>query len=239
MASPRRSTSALQEWYTHDPMRSALVLPVLALSLLVLALVMAWPKGSHAPGKTDASTQETGAPRGTGASLAHWRETCRSLSRSPQNSLEGALDVSNRYSFTVAVEANPSATGEGAQLCSGLLLTPRLVLTAGHCVCGWHKAEAGGHQGEAFMDRSGCTSFATITSMIYQPRTPGRAPPPCMTHAEARSTLTRSFSSCATHRASSRLSTRTLPSSSSKSQCRMSRLLPGWRPPRLGWMSHS
>ncbi|KFE64252.1 hypothetical protein DB31_2046 [Hyalangium minutum] len=62
------------------------------------------------------------------------------------------------------------------QLCSGLLLAPRLVLTVGHCVCGWHKAEADGDLNEALIDRSDCASSATIIAMIYQTRKPGRAP---------------------------------------------------------------
>lgn len=157
-------------------MRPALVLPVLLLSLLVLMLVMGWPQGLHAPGKADASTQETVTPRDADVTLGILAGDAPDPVQIPQNSLEGALDVSNRYSFTVSVEANPTATEEGVQLCSGLLLTPRLVLTAGHCVCGWHKAEKDGRQGEALMDRSGCAASATITAMIYQPRTPGRAP---------------------------------------------------------------
>lgn len=143
-------------------MRSFLVL-VLILSVLCLALVLGWPKGARAPGEADASTQKGGATRADPAEL-------------PRNLLEGALDVANRYSFTVSVDANPFAAGEGARLCSGLLLAPRLVLTAGHCVCGWLKAGTEGAQGAALMDRSGCVSSATITAMIYQPREPGRAP---------------------------------------------------------------
>ena len=157
-------------------MRPALVLPVLILSLLCLALVLGWPKGSHAPGKADASTQEALAPRDADVTLGTLAGDVSDPVQIPQNSLEGALDASNRYSFTVSVEANPSATEGGAQLCSGLLLAPRLVLTAGHCVCGWHKAETDGDQGEALMDRSDCASSATIIAMIYQPRKPGRAP---------------------------------------------------------------
>lgn len=144
-------------------MRPALVLPMLFLCLLCLALVLSWPKGAHAPGKADVTVGTLAGEVSDPVQI-------------PQSSLEGALDVSNRYSFTVAVEANSSATEEGVQLCSGLLLAPHLVLTAGHCVCGWHKPEADGDWGEALIDRSDCASSATITAMIYQPRKPGRAP---------------------------------------------------------------
>jgi len=157
-------------------MRPALVLPVLILGLLCLTLVLGWPQGSHSPGKADASTHEAVAPRDADVTLGTLAGDVSDPVLIPQNSLEGALDVSNRYSFTVSVEANPSATEEGVQLCSGLLLAPRLVLTAGHCVCGWHKAQADGDQSEALIDRSDCASSATITAMIYQPRKPGRAP---------------------------------------------------------------
>jgi hypothetical protein len=157
-------------------MRPALVLPVLILSVLCLALVLGWPKGVHAPGKADASTQESVVHRDADVTLGTLAGDVADPVQLPRNSLEGALDVSNRYSFTVSVEANSSTTKEGARLCSGLLLAPRLVLTAGHCVCGWHKAETDGGLGEALMNGSDCVSSATITAMIYQPRKPGRAP---------------------------------------------------------------
>lgn len=157
-------------------MRPALALPVLILSLLCLALVLGWPKDVYAPGKADASSQESVGARDADVSLGTLARDVSDPVQVPQNSLEGALDVSNRYSFTVAVDASSSATAEGARLCSGLLLAPRLVLTAGHCVCGWHKAEADGDRGESLMDHSDCASSATITAMIYQPREPGRPP---------------------------------------------------------------
>jgi len=157
-------------------MRPALALSVLILSLLCLALVVGWPKGAPAPGKADASTQEAVAHRDAAATLGPLAGDVSDPVQLPQNSLGGALDVSNRYSFTVSVEANSSAREEGAQLCSGLLLAPHLVLTAGHCVCGWHKPETDGDRGEALIDRSDCVSSATITAMIYQPRKPERAP---------------------------------------------------------------
>jgi hypothetical protein len=160
----------------RDPMRPTLVLAMLILSLLCLALVHGWPQGSHAPGKADASPQEAEASRDAGGTHGTLAGDVSDPVQIPQNFLEGALDVSNRYSFTISVEANPSAPEEGVRLCSGLVLAPRLVLTAGHCVCGWHKAETDGAREEARIDRSDCASSATITAMSYQPRKPGRAP---------------------------------------------------------------
>jgi hypothetical protein len=157
-------------------MRLALALPVLVLCLLCLALVLGWHKNSPAPGKADASTQGTVSARDADVTVGTLAGDVSDPVQIQQNLLEGALDVSNRYSFTVSIEANPSTTEEGTLTCSGLVIAPRLVLTAGHCVCGWHKTETNGNRDEALIDRSACASSATITAMIYQPRKPGGAP---------------------------------------------------------------
>jgi hypothetical protein len=165
-------------------MRPTLVLTVLVLGLLCLGLLLGWPAGAPPSGKTDASTQASVAPTNAAVTIKPLAEEVSGPVLLPRNLLEGVLDVSNRYSFTVKVEAHFSAQQEAQQLCSGLLLAPRLVLTAGHCVCDWYKPETADAQDEAVIDLSGCASHATVTAMIYQPRAPGR--PPTALHANHR-----------------------------------------------------
>lgn len=46
----------------------------------------------------------------------------------------GTLDVTNRFLPAVGINT-PAKLRDGEGPCSGVLITPRLVLTAGHCVC--------------------------------------------------------------------------------------------------------
>ncbi|WP_224241499.1 trypsin-like serine protease [Hyalangium gracile] len=63
---------------------------------------------------------------------------------------DGLGDSTNRYSSTVMVNASTAA---GKSKCNGVILAPRLVLTAGHCVC-----------------RSrDCAENATVTTVTYPP----------------------------------------------------------------------
>jgi hypothetical protein len=46
----------------------------------------------------------------------------------------GPLDANNRYSSNVAIHTN-AKRDDGSEHCSGILVSPRDILTAGHCVC--------------------------------------------------------------------------------------------------------
>lgn len=71
-----------------------------------------------------------------------------------------AEDVGNRYASVVVVQSEGTLYG----FCSGVLIDPRLVLTAGHCVCTPTQATP------ALVDSSSCIKRAQITAYLYEKR---------------------------------------------------------------------
>jgi hypothetical protein len=78
---------------------------------------------------------------------------------------DGLSDSTNRYSSTVMVAASTPLSGPTR--CNGVIIAPRLVLTAGHCVC--HENQVTPSKGEArtIIDASDCVEYATVTTAIY------------------------------------------------------------------------
>jgi hypothetical protein len=76
---------------------------------------------------------------------------------------KSSVDTSNRYKATVQVDG-----GRGP--CSGVLVTPRVVVTAGHCVC--FPREAGPEEAPAttLIDKTTCASTATVKVLTYRPK---------------------------------------------------------------------
>jgi Trypsin len=78
---------------------------------------------------------------------------------------DGSRDAGNRYSFTVMVEASPGP--QETIHCSGVLLSPRLILTAGHCVCGARPIRLPDSEAHSVIDTSKCAADATIETVTY------------------------------------------------------------------------
>ncbi|MBN1207374.1 MAG: trypsin-like peptidase domain-containing protein [Myxococcaceae bacterium] len=86
----------------------------------------------------------------------------RHASRQP-----GTLDFGNRYASTVIVTSEIKEEGIGQ--CSGVIVDRRLILTAGHCVCGRRKAAPHEGGGGHLIDGASCARTATVETILYEP----------------------------------------------------------------------
>lgn len=83
---------------------------------------------------------------------------------------ESRIDSQNRYLFTASISTRFLVAGQGIQEmnCSGVLIDPRVVLTAGHCVCSPRKALPPEAAGASFIDRSTCVETTSVTLIRYR-----------------------------------------------------------------------
>jgi len=75
--------------------------------------------------------------------------------RARQVVLYGEIDTANRYAATVTVKPYDVSGEQDVKECSGALISSRLVLTAGHCVCKPRSQE--------------CATHALVTTFTYEP----------------------------------------------------------------------
>lgn len=77
----------------------------------------------------------------------------------------GTVDAVNGYATVVMITREDMA---GAVPCSGVLAGPRLVLTAGSCVCVTESSGEPGHGAERLLTASSCAGRVSVTTVIYE-----------------------------------------------------------------------
>lgn len=80
--------------------------------------------------------------------------------------LIGERDETNRYASTVEIEGDAPWMPGG---CSGILIHPRLVLTAGHCACDLRQEDSTRDGGPKVIDGSACAKRAQVTAILHEP----------------------------------------------------------------------
>jgi hypothetical protein len=82
--------------------------------------------------------------------------------------LIGEADAANHYPFTVIVIAKASGGHEPQRACSGAIIAPWLVLTAGNCVCPRSRPIPPEGQGNTLTDASTCETTASVMTFTYE-----------------------------------------------------------------------
>lgn len=82
--------------------------------------------------------------------------------------MEGKPDAHNRYPSVVRVRPQPMELKSGLRHCSGVLIAPRLVLTAGHCVCWQRPASDPESSMERHVESTTCVETATVDLFVYE-----------------------------------------------------------------------
>lgn len=78
------------------------------------------------------------------------------------------LDTANRYPTALMVLSNPSMKELGETVCSGALISSRVVLTAARCFCVPRESSVEGEI-KSLIDSTSCAQEALVTAVVYEP----------------------------------------------------------------------
>jgi hypothetical protein len=137
--------------------------------LLALALVLSCD-GCKA--RVPVSPPDAGVTSGKGADWKEWTPEAQAVWRNLAITthlwpLAGPVDVANRYAAAVRVLVEYPEHQE-ATACGGVIISHRLVLTAGHCVCKSRKVSGPGGT-HTQVDGTECAKTATVETTRYKP----------------------------------------------------------------------
>lgn len=90
--------------------------------------------------------------------------------------LAGEVDSENRFQHTVIVTPFPSSAGEVSKQCSGVVVSPRAILSAGHCFCSRRKVNHAEADDSFVIDGSACATKAVVTTLVYEESDRGSGP---------------------------------------------------------------